>query len=310
MNPSGSGLLDRFRRGLQRTRDNLTHTLYDIMHRGGDLESTLDDVCDTLILADTGVTTAEALVDALRRRACQERVKAPEELAGLLEEELCRRLEAAGSRDLRLEADGPAVFLVVGVNGTGKTTTCAKLAHRLRADGRSVLLAAADTFRAAAIEQLELWAGRAGVDVVRHQAGGDPAAVVFDAVSAARARGVDVVVADTAGRLHTRVNLMEELKKVGRVAARAQPGAPHEVLLVLDATTGQNGISQARAFTGAVDVTGLVLTKMDGTARGGVVCAIVDELGLPVKFMGIGEGMGDLEPFVPEAFARALLSPP
>ena len=214
---------------------------------------------------------------------------------------------AGAARPLTLAPSPPTVVLMVGVNGTGKTTTAAKLAHRLKGDGRRVLLAAADTFRAAAAEQLGIWAQRAGVDLVRHDSGGDPAAVVFDAVSAARARGTDVVICDTAGRLHNKANLMAELQKMVRVAARACPGAPHEVLLVLDASTGQNALIQARVFTEAVSVTGLILTKLDTTARGGIVLAVRRELGLPILFIGVGEGLDDLRPFDPPDFAAAVL---
>ena len=202
----------------------------------------------------------------------------------------------------------PLVVLVVGVNGAGKTTSIAKLAALFRAEGKQVLLAAADTFRAAAIEQLQHWGERAGADVIAHNQGGDPAAVAFDAMQAAKARGVDVLIVDTAGRLHTKSNLMEEMKKIGRVLGRLDDAAPHEVLLVLDATTGQNGLAQAKEFTSAIGCTGIVLTKLDGTAKGGVVLAIARELGVPVRFVGTGEGMDDLSPFAPEEYVEALFS--
>jgi fused signal recognition particle receptor len=209
---------------------------------------------------------------------------------------------------LQVESSQPFVILVVGVNGTGKTTTIAKLAHAMKQDGQRVLLAAGDTFRAAAVEQLTMWAGRIGIPIIKQGTGADPAAVAFDAVAAAEARGVDAVILDTAGRLHTKANLMEELRKIHRVVARKLPGAPHEVLLCLDATTGQNGIVQAREFHAAMGVTGLVLTKLDGTARGGVVVAIAADLGLPVAYVGVGEGIDDLIPFDPQAFVEALFT--
>lgn len=267
----------------------------------------LEGIEAALMQADVGAAETERLVAELRTLARQERAGAAE-LADLLRRELARALEGA-RRDLRRAAEPPTVIVLVGVNGGGKTTTAAKLAHLLHRRGERVLLAAADTFRAAAADQLAVWARRAGVDLVRHEAGGDPAAVVFDAVTAARARGMDAVICATAGRLHNKAHLRAELQKIVRVAGRACPGASHETLLVLDAGTGQNGVQQARVFTEAVAVTGLVLAKLDTTARGGAVLAVHRALGLPVLFAEVGEGLDDLEPFDPAVFAAALLAP-
>jgi fused signal recognition particle receptor len=254
---------------------------------------------EALIAADVGVPTTAELVSRLEARAD----------LGELGEELAREAAELLGEPGRLELDGPpSVILVVGVNGTGKTTTIGKLASRLSEHGHSVLLAAADTFRAAAEEQLEIWADRSGADFVGSERGGDPAAVAYDAIEAATARGRDVVIVDTAGRLHTQTNLMEELAKVRRVIERRLEGAPHETLLVIDATTGQNGLQQARLFSEVVDVSGVALTKLDGSAKGGVALAVAHELGLPVKLVGVGEGIEDLRPFDPRDFARALLT--
>jgi fused signal recognition particle receptor len=264
-----------------------------------------DDLEAALIQADIGAETAEKLVTAVRRKAAGERTSDPDVVQGFLRDAITEILERH-TAPLARSAESPTVVLVVGVNGTGKTTFCAKLAHRLERDGVAVLLAAGDTFRAAAIEQLEIWAQRLNVPIVRQQPGGDPGAVLFDAVTAAKARAVDYVVADTAGRLHTKANLMEELKKVGRVVERALGRPADEVLLVIDATTGQNAVRQARLFCQAVPVTGLVVAKTDGTARGGVVITLADELGLPIKYLGTGERSRDLVDFQPRAFAAAL----
>jgi fused signal recognition particle receptor len=301
---SGKGWLARFREGLARTREALAARLDSLRGRPLD-ESVFEELEESLLQADLGVRATQAVIARLRERA-RTGLRSEEALREVLAEIL---LETLGEARPLVLAPPPAAVVVLGVNGSGKTTTAGKLAHRFRQDGRKVLLAAADTFRAAAIDQLEIWAERAGVDVVRHREGADPAAVVYDAAQAARARHVDVLIVDTAGRLHTKVNLLEELRKLDRVLRRELPGSPVEELLVLDATTGQNGIAQARQFTGALPVTGLVLTKLDGTARGGVVVAIADELHLPVKLVGLGEGPDDLQPFDPRAFVDALLSP-
>ncbi len=270
-------------------------------------EATWEEVEEALIAADVGATATLELVDAARARFDRDGGRTGEDARRALSTEIRDRLARVGSGRFEL-GQPPAVILFVGVNGTGKTTTIGKLAQKLREHDRSVILAAADTFRAAAEEQLEIWAQRAGADFVGSARGGDPAAVAYDAIEAAAARGHDVVIVDTAGRLHTQTNLMEELAKVRRVIERRLPGAPHETLLVVDATTGQNGLQQARLFRDAVDVTGVTLTKLDGSAKGGVAVAIAYELGLPVKLIGVGEGLDDLRPFDPAEFARALVS--
>jgi len=261
---------------------------------------------ELLIGADVGVETTEKLLERLRRRVWEDGLIRPEEVRRAFEDELIRVLSVDGT-GLNLRPDGPAVILVVGVNGSGKTTTIGKLAHMLRSQGRRVIVAAADTFRAAAIDQLRVWAERAGAELVAHQPGADPAAVVYDALQAAKARGAGAVIIDTAGRLQTKVPLMEELKKVRRVIEKADGRSPDETLLVLDATTGQNGLSQARHFAEAVGLTGIVLAKLDGTAKGGIVFAIADRLKIPIKFVGTGEKIEDLAPFDPRAFVTALL---
>ncbi|MET1010034.1 MAG: signal recognition particle-docking protein FtsY [Gaiellaceae bacterium] len=292
------GWLGRLRESLSASRQALTR---DLLFDPGDDEA-WERIEEALIAADCGVPATVEIV----RRLEELEPGSQDELVQGLEEVVAELVSVEGQE--RLALDGPpAVVLVVGVNGTGKTTTIGKLAYRLQESGRSVVLAAADTFRAAAEEQLEIWAGRAGADFVGSQRGADPAAVAFDAISAAEARGRDVVLVDTAGRLHTQTNLMEELAKVRRVIAQRLDGAPHETLLVLDATTGQNGLRQAKLFDEAVGVSGVALTKLDGTAKGGVAVAVAHELGLPVKLVGVGETLDDLQPFDPQDFARALV---
>jgi fused signal recognition particle receptor len=293
------GMFARLRDSLSKSRRALTEEIAVASFDPGDAEA-WERLEEALIAADVGVPATAELVQRLEARVDGGDLLAP------LEEEVTRILGESGQ--LRLGGP-PAVILVVGVNGTGKTTTIGKLAAKLAEHGRSVLVAAADTFRAAAEEQLEIWARRAGADFVGSERGGDPAAVAFDAIAAAESRGRDVVVVDTAGRLHTQANLMEELAKVRRVIGQRLEGAPHETLLVVDATTGQNGLQQARLFGEAVDVSGIVLTKLDGSARGGIAIAIAHELGLPVKLIGIGERLDDLRPFDPRDFARALVGP-
>jgi fused signal recognition particle receptor len=293
-----AGFFTRLRDSLGKTRRAMTDQLAAAAFDPADDES-WERLEEALIAADVGVPTTAELVQRLEAR------QDVGELGATLAEEAAELLGDPG----QLALDGPpTVILVVGVNGTGKTTTIGKLAARLSEHGHSVILAAADTFRAAAEEQLEIWAQRSGADFVGSERGGDPAAVAYDAIEAASARGRDVVIVDTAGRLHTQTNLMEELAKVRRVIDRRLPGAPHETLLVLDATTGQNGLQQARLFKDAVEVSGVALTKLDGSAKGGVALAIAHELGLPVKLVGVGEGIEDLRPFDPQDFARALLS--
>jgi fused signal recognition particle receptor len=278
--------------------------------RAGRIDAaTWESLEEALIRADVGVSTTDALLADLRARVESKEISGGDDLLEALGNSIRHLLETAGTRALRFDGTPgtPDVWLIVGVNGVGKTTTIGKLARRQSADGRSVLLAAGDTFRAAAADQLAMWAERTGTEIVRGAEGGDPSAIVFDAVQRAAARGNDLVLADTAGRLHTKVNLVEELKKIRRVADR-DPGNVTEVLLVLDATTGQNALAQARQFTEAVDVTGIVLTKLDGTAKGGIVIAVQRELGLPVKLVGLGEGPDDLVDFDPDEFVDALLA--
>jgi fused signal recognition particle receptor len=296
---------------LERTRRAWFSRLGGLLQRGLD-ESVWEELEETLLAADVGAPATALVLRRLRQRVREQGIADPQAALQALKEELVALLQVDGPRGQLWGHDGPwprpAVVLVVGVNGSGKTTSIAKLAHALGGQGQRVLLAAADTFRAAAIEQLRQWGERVGAEVVAHQQGADPGAVAFDALAAAQARGADVVIIDTAGRLHTKSNLMEELRKVQRVVQRRLPSAPHEVLLVLDATTGQNALQQARYFSQAVGVTGVLLAKLDGSAKGGVVFSICHELGLPVLFVGTGEGPEDLAPFHPQEFVDALLA--
>lgn len=302
-----TGFLDRMKEAVTRTRENLTDRIDDIVSIGKEIDrNTLDDLEGTLIGADLGSATTQEVLAKLREKADRKQIKNVEELKRLLKEELLAILKTANSRPVSKVDGTPEVILVVGVNGTGKTTTIGKLSQVFRSQGKNVLLCAADTFRAAAIEQLEIWGQRTGTEVIRTKPGGDPAAVLFDALQSAVARKTDYVVVDTAGRLHTKTSLMAELEKMRRTAQRIIPGAPHETLLVMDATTGQNGLQQARLFTQSAGVTGIVLTKLDGTAKGGVVVAICRELGLPVRYVGVGEKAGDLLPFDPKEFVDSL----
>ncbi len=300
----------KLKESLTRTRQSFSDNVHRVLTGRPRIdEEVLEELEEVLISGDVGVAAAETLVERLRERVRSDDTADGAALEEVLAEEIARLLkggEAAPAPEASGPEPRPRVILLVGVNGTGKTTTLGKLAHYYRGQGKSVVVAAADTFRAAAVEQLRVWADRAGVEIIANQSGADPAAVAFDAVAAAQARGADVVLVDTAGRLQTKVNLMEELAKIGRVVGKRIPGAPHEVLLVLDATTGQNAIQQARRFGETIPVTGLVLTKVDGTAKGGVVVAIADQLGIPVRFLGLGEGMEDLAPFDAETFAAAL----
>ena len=299
--------LDRMKQAVTRTRENLTERIEEVVSLGKEIDrNTLDDLEATLIGADLGSTTTQEVLGKLRDKADRKQIKDIEELKRLLKEELLGILNTANSRPVNKVDGTPEVILVVGVNGTGKTTTIGKLSQVFRSQGKNVLLCAADTFRAAAIEQLEIWGQRTGTEVIKTKAGGDPAAVLFDALQAAAARKTDYVVVDTAGRLHTKTSLMAELDKMRRTAQRIIPNAPHETLLVMDATTGQNGLQQARMFTESAGVTGIVLTKLDGTAKGGVVVAICRELGLPVRYVGVGEKAGDLLPFDPKEFVDSL----
>ena len=301
------GFFERMKQAVSRTRESLSSRIEGIvaMTRAVD-EQALEDLENALLASDLGLPTTTAVLEALRERARRQGIEGGGELRSLLKEQLRAILEAP-QRPIVAPAIPPKVTFLVGVNGTGKTTTSGKLAAWSRAQGRTVLLCAADTFRAAAIEQLEIWAGRSGVEMIKTRQGGDPAAVLFDAVSAAKARGIQDLYVDTAGRLHTKTGLMDELDKMRRTAARLIPEAPHEVLLVMDATTGQNGLQQARLFTQAAGVTGIVLTKLDGTAKGGIAVAIARELNLPVRFAGVGEKMEDLLEFSPSEFVDSLL---
>ncbi len=300
------GLFDRLKKGLAKTREAVTGRVETLVYGRSTVDEELyEELEEILIQGDVGVATSIELVDHVRAVLKEKRWDDPTKLRPILREKMSEILAGEDRTALNLTSK-PSVIMVVGVNGTGKTTTIGKLAHLLKQEGKKVLLAAADTFRAAAIDQIEVWGRRAGVEVIRQSEGSDPAAVVYDAARAAVARDYDVVIVDTAGRLHTKVNLMEELKKVYRVLGREIPGAPHEVLLVLDATTGQNAISQAKLFGEATGVTGLVLTKLDGTAKGGIVVAIKRELQIPVKLVGTGEQIGDLAYFNTQEFIDAI----
>lgn len=304
--PSEPNLLDRLKAGIQKTRSGFVDRIEDVFAGKKEIDAELlEELEYTLITADLGVKTVQDILERIRLQVDRKSTSDATEIKNLIREQLLEVLRAS-ENPIRVVTTPPAVVMVVGVNGAGKTTTIGKLANRFLGEGRKVLLAAADTFRAAAIEQLEVWAERANVDVIRQKTGADPSAVVFDALQAAKARGVDYVIVDTAGRLHTKENLMAELEKMRRTCQRVVPGSPHEVWLVLDATTGQNGLEQARKFTESAGVTGIVLTKLDGTAKGGVVVAIARELNLPIRFVGVGEKIDDLLPFEPENFVDSL----
>ncbi|WP_106766108.1 signal recognition particle-docking protein FtsY [Paenibacillus faecalis] len=299
----------QFRDGLEKTRKGFVEKVSDLMIRRKKIdEEFYEELEEILIGADVGVNTVMNLMDELRDEVKKRRIEEASDLQPILSEKLMGLLRGDNNNELQMNPDGITVILFVGVNGVGKTTTIGKLAHRFKQEGKKVLLAAGDTFRAGAIEQLEVWGERVGVDVVKQQPGSDPAAVMFDAVQAAKQRNVDVLLCDTAGRLQNKTNLMEELNKIYRVIQREIPSAPHEVLMVLDATTGQNALSQAKLFGEKSGVTGLVLTKLDGTAKGGIVVAIRQELNLPVKLVGLGEKMGDLQTFDSEQFVHALFA--
>lgn len=304
--PTEPNLLDRLKAGIQKTRSGLVDRIEDVLAGKKEIDADLlEELEYTLITADLGVRTVDEILESIRQRVDRKMTGEAAGIRNLIREQLLEALRASET-PIRVVTTPPAVVMVVGVNGSGKTTTIGKLAHRFLGEGRKVLLCAADTFRAAAIEQLEVWAERAGVDIIRQKTGADPSAVVFDALQAAKARGVDYVIVDTAGRLHTKENLMAELEKMRRTCQRVVPGAPHQVWLVMDATTGQNGLEQARKFTESAGVTGIVLTKLDGTAKGGIVVAIARELNLPIRFVGVGEKINDLLPFEPDKFVASL----
>lgn len=305
--PEKQSLLERMRAAVTRTRDSLGERIDGVLAMARTVdEPALEELELSLIASDIGVNTAAEITQNLRERAKRQQIRDGAELKDLLKEQIRGILDENGRPPARVSAP-PEVIMMVGVNGTGKTTTSGKLAAYFRGQGRTALLCAADTFRAAAIEQLEVWGQRSGVEMIRTKQGGDPSAVLFDALAAAKQRQTDVVIVDTAGRLHTKTGLMAELDKMRRTAQRIIPEAPHEVLLVLDATTGQNGLQQARLFTESAGVTGIVLTKLDGTAKGGIAVAIAREMKLPVRFVGIGEALGDLLPFDSGAFVQSLL---
>ena len=312
---SRMGLFSKIKDSLTRTREAIVERIEAVVRPGRKVdEDTLEQLEELLLRADVGVRTTDELIEMLRIRAKEGTLEDADQVRSALRDavlDILRRAEVAtaGLTVSAPAAGSPYVVLVMGVNGVGKTTSIGKLAHRYASQGKTVLVAASDTFRAAAADQLGLWADRAGVQIVRHKPGSDPASVAFDALTAARARNIDVVLVDTAGRLHTKANLMEELKKVHRVLGRAIEGAPHESLLVLDATTGQNALAQARGFSDSVGVSGLVLAKIDGTAKGGIVVAIARELSLPVRFLGVGETIDDLVEFEAEDFADGLFAP-
>ena len=298
------GIFSKIKEGLRKTRDAIFGRIDAMLKSSTKIDDELfEELEELLVMGDVGVVTAEKICDELKKRVKQEGITDPTMIYGLLSEVITEMLK--GGQELQVNTK-PSVILVIGVNGVGKTTTIGKMAARFAREGKKVTLAAADTFRAAAIDQLQIWADRAGADIIRQNEGSDPAAVVFDAISAAKARGSDIIIADTAGRLHNKKNLMAELEKINRIINRELPDADKEVLLVLDATTGQNAVNQTKEFKTAAGITGIVLTKLDGTAKGGVVLAIREELDVPVKFIGVGEQIDDLQPFEPEEFARAL----
>ncbi len=304
-------MVNRFEKAVQRSREGWFTRVVRLFDRATVDETLWDELEELLISADVGVATSAKLLERVKERMGRERLAEGYQIRSALKEEMVSMLRVNATpakASIGLSSSRPTVVLVVGVNGTGKTLSIAKLAYSLKEQGKKVIVAAADTFRAAATEQLKILGQRVGAEVISHQSGADPGAVVFDSLEAARSRGADVVIIDTAGRLHTKFNLMEELKKIKRVASRSSPDTPHEVILVLDATTGQNGLTQARNFTDAVGVTGIFLTKLDGTAKGGIVMAICDELKLPILFIGTGEEVDDMAPFDAQGFVEALFS--
>ena len=298
------GFFEKLKNGLKKTKDALFGKVHDlfISMRKVD-EDLLEELEEVLITSDVGVETTEKIIAKLRRRIQENRITESEDAYNALKDVIGEMIDDGAPLDLSTK---PAVVLVIGVNGVGKTTSIAKIAYYLKGQGKKVMLAAADTFRAAAIDQLGIWADRIGVDMIKHDEGSDPASVVYDAAAAAKARGADVLIIDTAGRLHNKKNLMDELAKINRVVGKELPGCARETLLVLDATTGQNAVIQAKEFSNTADITGLVLTKLDGTAKGGIVISVKDELGIPVKFIGVGEKADDMQPFVAADFINAL----
>ena len=303
----GSSFFQRLKRGLTKSRESWAEKIGTIFQNRQWDEKSLEAMEDNLIAADIGVSATEKLMNILRSQSPGGAEDVAQEMSARLQQAMIQMLKGSttGSQRSRFSAR-PWVILFLGVNGVGKTTTIGKVAAQYRSIGKKVLLVAADTFRAAAIEQLEAWGKQVGVDIIKHRAGADPSAVVYDGLQAAKSRGIDVLLIDTAGRLHTKIHLIEEVKKIRRVIGREQPDAPHEILLVLDATTGQNGLQQARVFKEATNISGIVLTKLDGTAKGGVIISIQEELGVPVQYIGVGEEVEDLQPFDPTEFVHAL----
>lgn len=301
------GFFSKLVKGLAKTRNNIMDGIDNVLKSFNKIDEELyEELEETLIMADIGVNASIKIMNGLREKVKERKINEPAALKQLLIEEITEIL-SKGNRDLNIQ-EGPAVILVIGVNGVGKTTTIGKLAHLIKKENKKVLLAAADTFRAAAIEQLEIWGNRTGVDVIRHQENSDPGAVVFDAIQAAKARKIDVLICDTAGRLHNKKNLMEELRKIFKIINKEYPEARKEVLLVLDATTGQNALQQVKLFKEVTDISGIILTKLDGTAKGGIIIAINSEMDIPIKYIGVGEGIEDLRPFNPKEFAEALFT--
>ncbi|MBF0328988.1 MAG: signal recognition particle-docking protein FtsY [Nitrospirae bacterium] len=298
------GFFDRLKTGLSKTRNSIVERVEAVLLQRKVDDSVIDDIEEVLITSDVGAAATDEIISLLREKVKSGEVKTSEDVKECIKTEMSLML--GNPHPIVLFGEKPFVILTVGVNGVGKTTTIGKLASRFVSEGNSVIIAAGDTFRAAAIEQLDIWADRAGADIIKHQSGSDPAAVAFDAVEAAKHRGADLVIIDTAGRLHNKAQLMEELKKVSRVIKKSMPDAPQEILLVVDATTGQNALRQAEIFKEAIGVTGIALTKLDGTAKGGIVFAIAKELGIPVRLIGIGEGVEDLKDFDPREFSAAL----
>lgn len=300
------GFFDKLKEGLKKTRDSISGQISQMLHSFTKIDEDLfEELEELLVMGDVGVTTAEKICAELRKKVKEQGIKNPDEIMNLLQEVVGGMI--SGGEELKLETK-PSVILVIGVNGVGKTTSIGKIASKLKSEGKSVILGAADTFRAAAIEQLEVWAERANVPIIKHAEGTDPASVVFDTIAAAKARKCDVVICDTAGRLHNKKHLMDELSKISRTIDKSLPGCSKEILLVLDAATGQNAVNQAREFNSVTEITGIILTKLDGTAKGGVVIPIRSELNLPVKFIGVGEKVDDLQPFDAKDFTKALFT--
>ncbi|MCX8031305.1 MAG: signal recognition particle-docking protein FtsY [Thermodesulfovibrionales bacterium] len=300
------GFFDKLKAGLAKTKKTLIDKVDEVVFGRKIDETTLEDIEEILVAADVGAKVAHDITEEIRRRIKNDTLHSSEDLREVIKREMIKTL--GEPHPIKISEERPYIILTVGVNGVGKTTTIGKLASRFKKDGYSVILAAGDTFRAAAIEQIEIWAKRAGAELIKHQSGSDPAAVAFDAVEAAKHRGSDIVIIDTAGRLHTKTPLMEELKKINRVIKKSIPSAPHEILLVIDATTGQNAIRQAHIFNDAIGITGIALTKLDGTAKGGIVFAIYKEFNIPIKLIGIGEAIDDLRDFNPKDFVDALFN--